>query len=995
MGLYFYSCKSFDFRGKGEKVMLKRGNAKRWKALSLAVALYVGGGQLFLNHVYAADVTGGDVLVDGTPAHPVPAVPIAGGAITNAADSGNVYGNKLTLDGTTTNFNGYIYGGYNFGTGDAFQNELILKNGASIGSNYHPGYAAYGGWTQNGNATNNTITLEGNSQLSYWGTHMYGGWSNNSSADVKTDNRLRLKAKDNYALSINNFEKLEFELDSAVVAGNTILTVSSQNTVQTFDWNKVKVTNAADWSGTTGLKPITLYTGPGLTLDNYDLSKWKNVTADGKFEYGWRSDVTTATPGTPTTITNAAKIYFDRNQFKGAKPVITTAPTDGIAYGGLSTLGNTTTENILTLDGASAGFVGYAYGGYTKAETGDSIGNELILKNGAYIGSNYSPGYAAYGGWTQNGNATNNTITLEGNSQLSYWGTHMYGGWSNNSSADVKTDNRLRLKAKDNYALSINNFEKLEFELGSAVASGNTILTVSSQNVVQTFDWNKVKVTHLREWATALAANNVNTPTVTLYTGPGLTLNNYAPTIIGTRGDYEFGKWANGSLSGTTMTGATRLIVDGNRFQNAGIGQNVTTPGTTTRATYSGLSIYGNTTNHNELNLTGGYHANARAGYTDAQSGGSDFNTLNLNTGGSLTNGYAGYTTGVHLLVNPEDENHPELVDTTKNADAKNNTVNINGGTLNAGGKLYGGYIATNTVLSATSAGDASGNTINIENGIFGGNTEIYGGYTNGTGKATGNTVNLGTTAGVLTSSTLQNVFIYGGAGASSSDVFTDNLLNVNAKGLTARNITNFGKTHFNLGGMGTIATTDQLLTLNGGATNGLDWAGVEVNPGSHTFMPGIYDARLFTAMHNAVGISFTKNGTGTYAPVGAKEFLKGDFEYIIDTASGTVSAQDVVVDGFRFRNHTGAAYTAADGTHAAGWAGRTASGQTVENNKLLVSGGILTDAYGGLVENRKHRTDGSFQTMGDAKKNILEITGGTVTNAYGAKVAAAAGNAE
>ena len=81
--------------------MFKKGNSKRWKALSLAVALYVGGGQLSLEHVNAADVTGRDVLVNGTPAHPIPAAPVAGGAITNSSGAGNVYGNKLTLGGAS------------------------------------------------------------------------------------------------------------------------------------------------------------------------------------------------------------------------------------------------------------------------------------------------------------------------------------------------------------------------------------------------------------------------------------------------------------------------------------------------------------------------------------------------------------------------------------------------------------------------------------------------------------------------------------------------------------------------------------------------------------------------------------------------------------------------------------------------------------------------------------------------------------------------------
>ena len=75
-------------------------------------------GVLFSNfqYAYAADVSGGNVLVDGTPAHPVPPVPIAGGAITNPSENGNVYNNTLTIDGI--NLGGsFVFGGYNGGTG--------------------------------------------------------------------------------------------------------------------------------------------------------------------------------------------------------------------------------------------------------------------------------------------------------------------------------------------------------------------------------------------------------------------------------------------------------------------------------------------------------------------------------------------------------------------------------------------------------------------------------------------------------------------------------------------------------------------------------------------------------------------------------------------------------------------------------------------------------------------------------------------------------------
>lgn len=71
------------FDGKG---------SKSWRTLSLAVALYVGGGQLPFGHVFAADVTGGDVEYHA--GDTLPADPIAGGAITNVADTGNVHHNN-------------------------------------------------------------------------------------------------------------------------------------------------------------------------------------------------------------------------------------------------------------------------------------------------------------------------------------------------------------------------------------------------------------------------------------------------------------------------------------------------------------------------------------------------------------------------------------------------------------------------------------------------------------------------------------------------------------------------------------------------------------------------------------------------------------------------------------------------------------------------------------------------------------------------------------
>ena len=85
------------------------------------------------------------------------------------------------------------------------------------------------------------------------------------------------------------------------------------------------------------------------------------------------------------------------------------------------------------------------------------------------------------------------------------------------------------------------NFEKIKFELGDNIHSGDTMLIGQTTDI---FDWSKITVTGLSNWVTALNAAGTNDPKLTLYTGTALTLNNYAPRLIENAGDYEFGTFA-------------------------------------------------------------------------------------------------------------------------------------------------------------------------------------------------------------------------------------------------------------------------------------------------------------------------------------------------------------------------------------------------------------------------------------------------------------------
>ena len=990
-------------------IMLYGWKAKRHLALYVSIALSCGGGYSFFAfpHAYADEVT----VDTGAPSPGLYGTNRYYGA---TSLSGASSGNKLIVKGSTM-ATGWFMGGWAQGaSGDATNNTVEMTETAKVystGAGVFGVTGVYGGWSRGGNATNNTIVLSGE-MSGYGDTILFGGHSETSGTDVTTGNMLWVKKEGNSAYSIFRFQKMKFSLASASPNDVMLKVNTNYGATQGFKWSDIEVENPSAWqNGAVGSKRVTLYQGPTIQLTNYDATSPVNGTS-GDYEYGLTTN-TTAAPGTSTVA--ATEIYFDRNKFKNSHVTYNnkTAQADdekngiyhtlpsatgvysGAIYAGTSTLGNTTTKNVLTVDGMNIGYR-TLYGGYTQSVTGDSTGNEVVLKNMA--GISYTTNI--YAGWSKNGKATGNTITLGGATGNSgggmYTNANLYGGYSGKTGAtavDHTAGNTLQVTAKDSAAYTINNFEKMKFVLGNGIASGDTMLYVDTELARQTFDWKRVTVGGISDWVNSLPAGT-NAPTLTLYNGLGapLTLTNYAPSLLGNAGDYEFGTFANGTLASGTMTNATQIKLAGNKFQN------VTSPvvDAVTSSVHGGYSSYGNTTNTNVITVNSGAYTNVRAGYTDAVKGGSDKNELTFTGTASATNLYGGYTTGTSASA-------VDLkADAAAKADAKGNTVNISGGTVNANGKIAGGYIAQNTTLAtpAASAGDAKGNTINITGGTFGGNTVIYGGYTEGTGKATGNTVNL-----KADSLAMGGAFLYGGGSSgSASDVTSDNTLNVQGKDITVRGVANFAKMNFDVSHR---TAGDTLLKVTGGATGGLDWAGVEVTPKDFAFTPKTYEKRLFTLMENAAGISFMQGTTNTYNPIGAKERTNGDFEYVIDTDNHTVNAAKYVyVDGFQFKNNAAAKFETADGTKDAAWAGRTAVGNKVEKNTLTVTGGSLKNAYGGLVENTKRdKTTGQPLTTGDADGNTLilkkdganpapTITGTGAGNAYGAEVRTKDGNA-
>jgi len=323
-------------------------------------------------------VTGGDVVVDA--AHPAATPTVVGNEhdIPTGTDNRDVTENHLTVDGVSVGgsyvYNGRAYGGLTQAdAGNATKNTVMVKNNARVNG------AVYGGWSKNGDATYNTVILNKTGlSSSYWNTYMSvfggGGSGTNPSADLKTGNTLRIISSGNSAATVDNFEKMEFVLDSTLNSGDTMFSAITTSGLN-LEWSDISVKGAADWiAGTDGSKEVTLYSGPAIAIKNYDMANSR--TTAGDFEYGLRTNVA------GTGNISATQIYFNSNKFQNGDVVLDTLhpPVGVIAYGGTSTLGNTTNHNRLRIDavqlGGSYSYNGRAYGGYTQSETGDSKYNE-------------------------------------------------------------------------------------------------------------------------------------------------------------------------------------------------------------------------------------------------------------------------------------------------------------------------------------------------------------------------------------------------------------------------------------------------------------------------------------------------------------------------------------------------------------------------------------------------------------------------------------------
>ena len=897
-------------------------------------------------------------------------VMIAGGTSSDDVHGGYTYdggaatGNKVTLTGGVVN--GLVYGGYTNNGGDATGNTVTLTGG-KVTDKVYAGYADGGGAT-----TNNTVNLGNGTGLAAGadlsGTSIYGGNQSNV-----TGNTLNVKGKNMTVKTAGKFENYTFYLGNDVKDGDTLLTFAQAGGFDgdDADWSKLNLDAETLHAWSTGKQrtnTITLLNAAGMTFTSAANQRLLSVH-DG-MEYGLRTD--------HVGSTTANKIYLDANRFKDGV-VDFTAATTGKALGGISHFGNTTESNRLTVKSLAAG-AHSAYGGKTMGTVGGSIKNTVtVTGTGAGTLTNVYGGYvdkaanngdvtgntvtftggkvtgAVYGGYTNGGGkTTNNTVNIgadpttlrQGDASTLAAGTdftaaELYGG--NKSDA---VGNTLNVTVKDAAAKKAQNFDKYTFYLTNSVAadksssgtvddtyttSRGTMLTLANGFDGQTADWNKVTV----DTSKLSADKTLGAITLMKSTAANkLKFSNYAAKNHAVSGDYEVVQRTD------TNTGeANAVLIDVNRFRNGEVVYDGVNPNA---KTYAGVSYGGNTAEKNTMTLTG-----IASGKT------------------------------VKYLSGGRAEGASKVVSGVVQGGAVNNTVNLVGtgaGTLE---EVYGGYIG-----KATNAANAAGNTVNIAGGTA---KNVYGGYTNGTGKTTGNIVNIGYTDKngafhAVADGTKVTGTIYGG---SKSDDVTGNTLNVRGA-ITAGQIANFEKLNF---AVNKDLAGKTLLSINGtAATTGLDWQKLTADIATTDLPTKSYGATRVTLMANDKGIDF---GT-TYDK--AKEVVAGDvYEFSVDTDTHAKNGKSVYADGYRFKDNKLATFAATDGTHAEAWGGKSVLGKTAEGNVLTVTGGKITDtAYGGTSSKGKAQNNklvmrgGDVQTLKGgfgktATDNTVDVFGGTV----------------
>ena len=377
-----------------------------------------------------------------------------GGILGGSSENGDAIDNTVTISGgSLVNTAGVqIKGGEVYDAAHkATGNKVNISNGtigSNEGSQYKNGFYVIAGdaSTRGGNATDNAITISGGSFAGENTFEFYGGKTKNiftSHSETGEVITATVAANKNTVeisggtFSDNENVKIYGAYSSA--SSSAIFGTDSKVTLTaTVDENKVKISGGT-FSGNvdvyggygtasagvygSGEEAVTTLTTNGNTVEISGGTFSGNVNVYGG--YGHADGTSESGGGTATSSSSA-----DNN-----KVIISGGNVTGDVYGGYNGSDNVdsaATGNKVEITGGTLEFDKFVYGGYSK--TGAAMGNEVSINAEGKGAGN------VYGGYSENGTA-GGTSADKGNKIILTNGTatRLRGGYSKNGSASYNT----------------------------------------------------------------------------------------------------------------------------------------------------------------------------------------------------------------------------------------------------------------------------------------------------------------------------------------------------------------------------------------------------------------------------------------------------------------------------------------------------------------------------------------------------------------------------
>ena len=927
------------------------GNELTIEASGATVSGVAVGGQ---NDVAAGDVTDNKAYMNAGSA-----ARLIGGVVNGVGATGKASGNRAEVSNGSSAFIAGALISDTGATGEASDNHAVVSGAsAALGS-------IYGGITNGtGAAKNNTATISGSINAS----DVVGGQSVTGNAERNEASFTQATVTNVRGARITGSGTGSAINNKATIAGGTVGAAAAaeiQNAAATgaVQDNTLTVTggtvNGDSYGGVTYGTGDAVHNGTVVSGSSTHLSNvYGGSAASGSATKNYVTFADASAQGITVGRVQSGAGTVSENNAEMTSGSIVNGVTGGLSYGsgtveknevkisggtvggvilgGQNAGTGAASSNIVELTGGTINAT--VYGGSANSGAADS--NKVTVKKdvmgnvfGGRAGGSASGNTVDLGAVTVTGNVTggfgnatsNNTVNMDGST---------VGGVITVGSAGG-TDNTLTVKGT-NSAGNITGFQSAIFDLGSTVTSPNAMVNLTG-GASTNIDWRTLGWIGMATGARTLLSNT-----------NGFTISYYAlnGTFVSETTTHEY------FIDTDTHSdvGAKKINLDEYQFKGAVVSKSADPDADI----WAGRSKHGNTTQDNELTITGSSTTkNAYGGWTsgtgttNADKNDSMNNKVNLN-GGTLADVYGGYTESVGgkatgNTVNVAGGTAVNVVGGQSIGEATENIVNV---TANFTGNVTGG--------KSTGSG-ASKNVINIGAVSVGGN--VTGGQ--GVTATNDNTVNIaGTTVtGTITGGTV--------AGASG------NTLTVQGAN-TAGNLAGFQTLNFDTA---TANSTNPMLNLTTGATT-LDWNAIKPT--------GKKTGRIVLLQNTAggAGLSF---GT-TYS--GAKTDADDTTEYNIDTDTHGSAAQQVISESYQFKGVTDPVTI---GTPADVFGGISKVGNSTRENEISVSGGSYTNAYGGHTDG----TGTQKQDKNDSYKNKITISGATVAGTvYGGYTTAGTGTA-